>query len=381
MRIGIDARFLTHPQPGGFKSYTENLIAGLAAVDGDNEYTLYVDRPSDERWQFAHRRGFVTRVVPATLRTVGMPWREQILLPLQAAHDRVDLLHSPALTAPLSLRRPSVVTVHDTYWRARGPANSVKRTLMDAYNRCVPQRAIQQAAAIITVSHSAKTSIIGELGVSPERVVVTYEAAPSIYVPVADPVQLAGVRRKYRLGDRFILGMGSADPRKNVGTLLQAYAALPPPVRTRHELVVVWSHDTLMAELAADLPGLGLADRAHFLNAVPSEDLVLLYNAAVVFVFPSLGEGFGLPPLEAMACGTPVIAANNSAMPEILDGAGWLVNAHDVRALAAALERVLCDDGVRESLIEAGHKRAAAFSWTKCAEETLQVYRNVLRRV
>jgi glycosyltransferase involved in cell wall biosynthesis len=252
---------------------------------------------------------------------------------------------------------------------------------MRAYNRSVSDRAIHRAAAIITVSHSAKATIITELGVPPERVFVTYEAPPPIYVPVADPLQLAGVQRKYRLSDRFILGMGSADPRKNVGTLLRAYAALPPPVRQQHQLVVVWAHDTLMNKLAADLAGRGLTDRVHFLEAVPSEDLVLLYNAATVFVFPSLGEGFGLPPLEAMACGTPVIAANNSAMPEILDGAGWLVDAHDVRALAAALERVLYDDGVRESLIDAGHKRAATFSWTRCAKETLEVYRNVTQHV
>jgi len=383
MRIGIDARFLTHPQLGGFKTYTENLIAGLAAVDRNNEYVLYVDRLSAERWRPTDRRTFVTRVVPATLPTLGMPWREQILLPLQAAHDRIDLLHSPTLTAPLRLGRPSVVTAHDTFWRAphRGPGRRVKRTLMDAYNRYVSPRAIRRAAAVITVSHTAKASIIAELGVSSERVFVTYEAPPPIYVPVADPLRLTSVRRKYDLGDRFILGMGSADPRKNVGGLLRAYAALPPPIRMQHELVVVWAHDTLMAELATDLPGLGFTERVRFLNAVPSEDLALLYNAAAVFVFPSLGEGFGLPPLEAMACGTPVIAANNSAMPEILDGAGWLVDAGDARALAAALERVLSDKKVRESLIDAGRKRAAAFSWTKCAEETLHVYRKALRLV
>ena len=381
MRIGIDARLLTHPQPGGFKTYTENLVAGLAAVAGDNEYVLYVDRPTDVRAEVSDRRSFTIRVLPATVPNLGMPWREQILLPLRAVRDRIDLLHSPTLTAPLSLRRPSVVTVHDMYWRSprRSPAGSGRRALIDSYNRFVPPRAIRRAAAIITVSHSAKASIIEELGVCAERVFVTYEAPPPIYVPVTDPPRLESIRRKYGLGSCFILGIGSADPRKNVGALLRAYAALPLSVRERHELVVVWAHPALMGELAAQVPGLGLGDRVRFLNAVPSEDLVMLYNAAGVFVFPSFGEGFGLPPLEAMACGIPVIAANNSAMPEILDGAGLLVDPHDVSAMAAAVERVLRDDGVRASLIDAGRKRAAAFSWRRCAEETLQVYRNVLQ--
>src|SRR5574337_809630 len=143
MRIGIDARFLTHPQPGGFKTYTENLVAGLAAVDGDNEYILYVDRPGDLRRHLGDRRSFATRVVPATVPMVGMPWREQILLPLHAARDRIDLLHSPALTAPLRLRCPTVLTVHAAHWSVphRWPARSVRRALMDAYNRFVPHRA------------------------------------------------------------------------------------------------------------------------------------------------------------------------------------------------------------------------------------------------
>ncbi|MBP1684185.1 MAG: glycosyl transferase group 1 [Deltaproteobacteria bacterium] len=382
MRIGIDARFLTHPQFGGFKTYTANLVAGLAAVDGENEYILYIDRPGDVRPQVGERRSFATRVVPATLSVVGMPWREQILLPLQAARDGLDLLHAPALTAPLRLRCPTVITVHDTCWCGpqRWPARGVKRTLMNAYHRFVAQRAIRRAAALITVSQSAKDSIVGELGVSPGRIFVTYEAPPPIYVPVADPHRLAGVRRKYGLSDRFILGMGSADPRKNVSQLLRAYAALAPSMRERHELVVVWAHGDLITDLVAQLSDLGLRARVRFLDAVPTEDLVLLYNAAGVFVFPSLAEGFGLPPLEAMACGTPVVAANTSAMPEILDAAATLVDAHDGRAIAAAVERVLRDDGVRASLVDAGHKRAAAFSWTRCAAETVQIYRSVFKR-
>jgi glycosyltransferase involved in cell wall biosynthesis len=384
MRIGVDARFLSHPQPGGFKTYTENLVAGLAAVDRDNDYILYIDRPTNLRPPRIEGRSFAIRVVPGTFPTLGMPWREQVLLPLYAARDQIDMLHSLALTAPLSLRRPIVVTVHDTYWHARHrrPAlGASKRALLDAYYRYVPLRAIRRAAAIVTVSQSAKASLVEELGVPAERIFVTLEAPAPIFAPVADPVRLAHIRRKYQLGERFILGMGSADPRKNVVTLLRAYAELSQSLREQYDLVVVWAHGALIAGAAATLQHLGLDAGVRFLTAVPKQDLAMLYSAATVFVFPSLAEGFGLPPLEAMGCGTPVIASNSPAMPEVLDGAAWLVDAQDVHAMAVAIERVLFDDGVRASLIQAGQKRAAAFSWTKCAEETVQVYRDVLLRV
>lgn len=383
MRIGIDARFLTHPQAGGFKTYTENLVAALARVDSENEYLLYLDRSPHDGLPLPRQSNFATRVVPGTWPLFGMPWREQVRLARQAARDRLDLLHSPSLTAPFWLACPSVVTIHDMIWRfaekfsGRKPTSG-KRQLMDWYYRWVPQVAARNAAAIITVSNASKDSIREHLGVPPDRVFVTYEAASPIYRPLKDMEQLAVLRRKYDLPPHFVLAMGSADPRKNIATLVRAYARLPEELQAKYPLAIVWTHRFLAASLEEQIAALGLREGVRFLERVSDDDLVGLYNAAALFVFPSRYEGFGLPLLEAMACGTPVVAANNSSIPEIVGDAARLVNAESALAIADAITELLTDLALRRTLVEYGFKRAAGFSWDRCARETIAVYRKAV---
>jgi alpha-1,3-rhamnosyl/mannosyltransferase len=204
---------------------------------------------------------------------------------------------------------------------------------------------------------------------------VTHEAAAPRFRRVADSEARAGVCARFGLTPGFVLAMGSADPRKNVSGLLRAYAALPTPLRERHPLAVVWTHRHLAAVLEDEARALGITERLHFLQGVGDDDLVLLYNCAAVFAFPSRYEGFGLPLLEAMACGTPVVAADNSSIPEIVGDAGLLVGADDTDALTQSLSRVLTEDTLREQLTARGEARAAGFSWQRCARETLAVYR------
>jgi glycosyltransferase involved in cell wall biosynthesis len=244
MKIGIDARFLTHPQAGGFKTYTQNLIAALAEVDAENEYVLYLDRTPEPQDRLPSGPNFTTRVVPGSVPLVGMPWREQIGLSRQAALDRLDLLHSPSLTAPLRLACPLVVTIHDMIWYfpdrfSNGHATAGKRKLMQWYYRVVPKMAAQRAAAVITVSQAAKESIVQSLGLTPDRVFVTHEAAASIYKRLDNPEQTEPIKQKYSLASDFILAIGSADPRKNIDTLVQAYASLPEFLKERYQLAIV----------------------------------------------------------------------------------------------------------------------------------------------
>jgi glycosyltransferase involved in cell wall biosynthesis len=161
---------------------------------------------------------------------------------------------------------------------------------------------------------------------------------------------------------------------------VQAYASLPESLRERYQLAIVWTHTLLMEELAQLVETLGLRGRVKFLHSVCDEDLVLLYNAASLFVFPSLYEGFGLPPLEAMACGTPVVAANNSSIPEIVGDGALLTAAEDVTAMAATIFKVLNDKPLQQRLIETGLKQAASFSWEKCARQTVEIYKMAYRR-
>lgn len=383
MRIGIDARFLTHPQQGGFKTYSEHLVAALAEIDAGNDYLLYVDRPPAPGNRIPDAPNVHVRVVPGTLPAVGMPVREQAGLALRAARDRLDLFHAPCLTAPLTLACPLIVTIHDTIWLhpkrfRQAAARSGARALMEQYYRLLPALAARRAAAVITVSHAAKADVVVELGLDPARVVVTHEAAKPTFGPLG-AAEAARARSRFKLAPGYLLAMGSADPRKNIETLLRAYAAVPGELRQRHPLAIVWTHQHLAGSLGELASSLGIAEQIVPLARVDDAELAALYAGAAAFVFPSRYEGFGLPPLEAMACGTPVIAADNSSIPEIVGDAALLVNAESVTGLAGAIERVLREQELRSELSERGLRRAGGFSWRRCAEETLAIYRTIAR--
>jgi len=382
MRIGIDARFLTHPQPGGFKTYTENLISALARVDSENEYFLYTDRAYGDLISSLNNPNIHGRVVSGELPFIGVPWREQVKLVQYVKKDGIDLFHSPCMTAPMNLSCPLVTTVHDMIWAS--PKNftsrnswSLKRRFIDWYNYFIPKYSIRHAAAVITVSQASKKSIIEALGMNPELVTVTYEAAGSVFQRINDTDRLEAVRNKYKLSSNYILALGSADSRKNIKSLITAYGQLPAGLKEKYLLAIIWTHPFLSDELSKQVVDLGLGNCVRFLRQVSNEDLVLLYNIASLFVFPSCYEGFGLPLLEAMACGVPVVAANNSSIPEVVGDAGLLVDAQDPKGLAEAIYRVLTDQELKLHLRERGLKRAAQFSWDQCGRETMAVYTNI----
>lgn len=379
MRIGIDARFLTHTQKGGFKTYSENLINALAEVDAENEYILYLDRPPCATTMLPHSPQVAHRVVPGGLPTMGAFWREQVGLAYQAARDHLDLFHAPNLTAPLFLPCPLVLTMHDMIWFfpeqfSQSSHRPLKRRLMAWYYRVVPRLAAQRAALLITVSAAARSSIVENLHIPQEQIVVTHEAASPLYRLLHDEKQLDALHRKYQINRQFILALGSADPRKNIATLLDAFALLPPDLRQRHQLVIAWAHNALMAELTTQVQQLGLTNAVRFLANVSNDDLVALYNAAALFAFPSLCEGFGLPLVEAMACGAPVVAADNSSIPEVVGDAALLFPAEDPAQMALCMEHVLTKPALAATLTAKGLERAASFSWQSCAQQTVAAY-------
>lgn len=381
MKIGIDARFLTHPQAGGFKTYSTYLIEALTRLDSANEYVLYLDRDAGRGPAWLAERNCTLRVIPGDTPLVGMPWREQVQLARAAARDRLDLFHAPCLTAPLHLGCPLVVTIHDMIWHTP-PAKPVralglKRALMARYYQTVPKLAVQRAAAVITVSQAAKRRIVAELGLQPEQVTVTYEAAGPVFGRMAGETAAARIRQRFGLERGYILAIGSADPRKNIATLITAYGQLPQPLQARHPLVIVWTHSLLSTAMAHLVARLGLAERVRFVQGVSDEELCGLYSLAALFVFPSREEGFGLPLLEAMTCGTPVIAAGNSSIPEIAGDAALLVDAEGAAEMAAAMTALLTGAAQQRDLIARGYRRAAQFSWQRCAAETLDVYQAV----
>jgi glycosyltransferase involved in cell wall biosynthesis len=313
------------------------------------------------------------KIIPDLPVPARLLW-EQMALPSLAKRLGIDLLHSLHYTMPLLYRGPSVVTLHDlTFFLFPQLHILPKRFFFRLFTRLSARR----AAALAAVSEGTRQDAIRLLGVPPEKIFTTRLGVPPEFHPVSDPVSLEAARRRYGLPARFILFVGLLEPRKNLPMLLRAFAGIAgrlPDTR----LVVVGRKGWMVDQALRLVNGLGLDGRVHFTGYVPREDLPLIFNLAEVFVYPSLYEGFGLPVLEALACGTPAITTDVSSMPEIVGEAGVLVPPGDEPRLAQALLDLLDDPGRRRTLSEAGPLRAAAFTWERTAAETVAIYQHVL---
>ncbi len=362
-RVGINALFLDRPGTGSGQ-YTRHLLDSLAKVDPTNEYLLFSPDPISN--------------TQYPLSNTAKLWFEQVAFPLACRRSDLDLAHVPYFASPLFPTAPTVVTVHDLIPLIL-PAYRGS-LLVRVYTRLVAAAA-RKADAIVTVSCASKRDIVRRLRVPPEQIHVTYEAAGEAFRPVGDEAQLAAIRQKYALPERYLLYLGGFDRRKNVSTLLRAFALL---VRKQQRVRLV---------IAGKLPGrdscmfpdprrlvreLGLEENVFFSGWVAEEDKPAVLSGAEAFVFPSLYEGFGLPPLEAMACGTPVIASDRSSLPEVVGEGGILLDPADVEALAEAMDMLLADDALRAELRQRALAQAAKFSWRRTALETLAVYRKVV---
>jgi len=365
-RVGINVQALG-TQVGGDETYIRNIVGGLAAVDSYGDYTLFFTSPPD----LAMLPPGSDRMNRVVVRPRNPLVRLPLTFPLALRRARTDVVHVQYVAPPLCPARV-VVSVHDiAYERYPGffPPSVVAQ-----FRICVPLT-IRQSAAVLTLSEFSKRDIVRRYGVPEDKVVVAPCAADPSFQPIHDQERLAGVRARYQTGEGYILCVGNLQPRKNLKTLIDAYVRLRQTDATRHKLVLVgrqaWLHDDIFAAARAS----GYADALVFTGYVPQDDLVALYNAADLFVYPSIFEGFGLPPLEAMACGTPVVTSNTSALPETVGDAALTVDPLDADALARAMARVLSDDAACERLSTLGLRRAGSFSWQATARIVLGVYR------
>lgn len=377
MHIAINAHLLAHTRSfrrAGISHYVEQVLIQLGQIDRSNRYSVYTTRGLDRR-ALGLPDNF--RVIPSRFPTINprvrIPW-EQLLAPLLLRRSGVDLFHGVHSVVPVSCPVPSVVTVHDlAFIRFPQTFRAYNRIYLDVATRL----SVRRAARILVVSEHTRREVIGLLGVAPERVVVTPNAVREHFRP-PDPAVLEAFRARKGLPERFVLYVGTLEPRKNLTTLLEAYAEVAR--RQAPPLLVGggkgWLYDAVFQRLEA----LGLRERVRFVGYLDEEELPLWYAAATVFVFPSIYEGFGMPPLEAMACGTPVVASNTSSLPEVVGDAGLTVSPYDPAALAEAISRVLDDADLRQDLRERGLRQARAFSWRVTAERTLAAYEAAARR-
>ena len=367
MHIGIDCRLPSY-RMGGISRYTLQLIQALERIGGEERYTIF--HKYDEKRSFLPPQG--GRFSRSDLLTPAHHRLERIALTIELLRHRLDVFHSPDFIPPALATARRIITIHDLtflYYPDLLTAEA-RRYYADQI-----EWAVTVVDHIIADSDATRNDIIRLLGVVPERVTTIHLAADDTFSTDYDPTAIRQTAREYGVGEGFLLFVGTLEPRKNLGMLLGAYHRLRKERGVIVPLVLVGSKGWFYENIFQEIARLDLADSVRHLTGIPDVKLAHLYRAAGVLVFPSWYEGFGLPALEAMHGGCPVVCANRGSLPEVVGNAGILLDPDDADGWVGAIEKVLRDSALAEQMRLAGLAQARKFSWDKTAEATLAIYR------
>jgi glycosyltransferase involved in cell wall biosynthesis len=370
MRVAIDARKL---HDFGIGTYIRNLLRHLARTDHSTEYLLLCGEAD---------LGVAAQLGP-NFRAVLEPspnysLREQVHVPWVLRRERPDLYHAPHYVLPAGVRCPSVVTIHDCI-HLMFPQYLPNR-IAYAYARAQMWAAARRSACILTVSEASKRDILHLFNVPPEKIVVVYNAIDSHFSVTPSEEAVARVRERYQLDHKFILYVGNIKPHKNLVRLIEAFDELRRSGLDDLKLLIIGDQISKLPALRRSVHRHKLHKQVRFLGYLPDDQLAILYRLASVFAFPSLYEGFGLPPLEAMASGTPVVTSNISSLPEVVGDAAVLVDPYDVDAIVDGLRRVLTNPALAAEMGRKGIERAREFSWERSVAKTWAVYQTIAGR-
>lgn len=378
MRIGIDARFYGGEQSKGLGRYTQKLIEYLLEIENDeNEYIIFLQEDAYHAWNYDHPRFFPV-LAPYRWYTLA----EQIFMPLLLFRARLDLVHFPHFNVPLLYRRPFVVTIHDLII-AHFPTSRATTLgpllyrLKHWAGQIVMKHAAKGSKKIITVSEFSKKDIVHYYDLPEEKVVVTYEAADSHADFLYDPKRAKEIEKRYGISKPYLLYVGNAYPHKNLDLLLDMMKEIKKKKMFPYKLVLVGREDYFYKKLAQSTWAKNLDDVVCYTGFVPDADLPYLYHDAYAYLFPSQYEGFGLPPLEAMGHGVPVISSRSSCLPEILEDAALYFDSEDVSGIINALSAITQDTTKREQMIQKGFEQVRRYSWEWMAQQTHRVYASI----
>jgi glycosyltransferase involved in cell wall biosynthesis len=373
MRIGLMLRHFEQKE-GGVKVYTQSLLPLLFTLGAAHEFVLIYQNP---RLIGTYRN--YQNVEETALTLPGAVLWDQVCIPWVVAHRKLDLVFNPKFTAPLLGSFKKVFVLHGSEWFVI-PQHFLWYDRV--YLRVAVPLYLRAASAVIAVSHAVRTDVLRCTRVSPRKVIAIQNGYDTgRFRLIHDRERLRGVAERYRLPERFVLWAGQIESRKNIGRLLRAFASIKGQIP--HTLVIAGAQRFTFPRAAGAerelrlIDSLDLRDRVHFAGWISHEDLPALYNLAELFLLPSLHEGFGIPLLEAMACGCPIVTANTCAPPEVTDGAAFLVDPLNVDSIASGIIEVLGDEDLRASLVARGLRRSKDFSWERCAAEVLALLESV----
>jgi glycosyltransferase involved in cell wall biosynthesis len=371
LRIVCDVRRV---RDFGIGTYIHGLLHALAAIDRSNEYVL-VALPNDQSDQGAFS-GLPPNFKTVTYRKTDLYSSNHVAFPLFLHRLQPSLVHIPLNRVPLFMREPYVVTIHDMASLLFGSGSGLR---MQA-RRYLLRRGLLRAKCIMAVSEATRRDVHDALGIPADRIRLAYNAPnPDFFRPAAAS-RARGILERYQIDYPFLLYAGNIRPQKNIPRLVEAFAVAREhlsrhPVYRDLHLIVIGDEISRYPSVRRAVIQTRVEKAVRFLGFVPFEALRIFFERAALFVFPSLYEGFGLPPLEAMATGTPVVASNVSALPEVLGDAALLVNPENVFEIARAIQEALLDEELRRELIARGKAQAARYSWDRTAREVLEVYR------
>ncbi len=378
MKIGIEGQRLFRVKKHGMDMVALELVKNLQLIDSENEYYIFI-KPDQDRGCITPTKNF--HIIE--LEGGAYPIWEQNALPKAAEKYGCEILHCTSNTAPLRTKIPLVVTLHDIIYLESvaifKKGGTWYQKLGNMYRRFVVPKVIERSTKIITVSNFEKDRIKKFFGFpeSDKRLVAVYNGVGEHFKPVTDKKILLDVKATYKLPDRFVFFLGNTDPKKNTKGVLQAFSDYRKQSNDDLKLVMLDYEKTALDALLTEINDKELINHIHLTGYVVNTDLPAIYSQCILFLYPSLRESFGIPMLEAMRCGVPVITSSTSSMPEVSGGAALLIDPFKPNEITEAMTKLLSSETLRKEYIEKGYAQAAKFSWKAMAEEVLKLYQEI----
>ncbi len=378
MRIGIEAQRLLRPHKHGMDRVALELIKNLQVIDKENEYFVFV-KPDKDTTAIADTSNFKVVEISGG----PYPWWEQFKLPKMAKAYNCDILHCTSNTAPYSNKTPLITTLHDIIYmegsllKLLANKASLYQKFGNLYRRIIVKKVVKNSRLLITVSNFEKKNITNFFNLKSEGIQTIHNGVNQSFTMKFDADHIARVKIRYQLPEEYMLHIANKDPRKNTKRVLMAFREFLKKSASNCKLLMLGCKDADLRLMLNNIDASEMQNHIVLTGYVSDEDLPVVYHLSQLFLFPSLREGFGIPIIEAMACGVPVITSNTSSMPEVAGDAAHLINPNKSEDICNGMIKILSDDTYKNELIQKGLKRSKEFSWKNMATQVLEIYRNI----